>query len=117
MSTIEIRDLIVCYHVGVPDRERERPQRLSLTVVMETDFVPAAHEEALEKTIDYYAVSERLRDYGIGRSWRLLETLVLELSELILSEFGPRSVSIEIKKFILSDTQYVAVKHHQNALG
>ncbi len=42
MSRISIVDLEVFYRVGVPDAERAQPQRLLLTVEMESDFSAAA---------------------------------------------------------------------------
>jgi dihydroneopterin aldolase len=42
MSKISIVDLEVFYRVGVPDEERAQPQRLLLTVEMESDFSAAA---------------------------------------------------------------------------
>ena len=42
MDTITIKDLSVFYCVGVPDKERAKPQRLLLTVEMMLDFSYAA---------------------------------------------------------------------------
>ena len=41
MDQIIIQDLEVFYRVGVPKRERAKPQRLLLTVQLEHDFGPA----------------------------------------------------------------------------
>jgi len=110
MSTITIKDLEVWYRVGVPDGEREKPQRLLLTLEMHNDFTAAAATDDLTQTIDYYAVTRRLLKLGEGRSWKLIETLALEIADLVLKEFRPASVTVEIKKFILPETRWVAVK-------
>jgi len=110
MDTITIKDLEVWYCVGVPDDERARPQRLALTVELDLDCAPAAATDDLSRTIDYYAVTRRLAELGQGRSWRLIETLAVDMANLILAEFGARRVSVEVKKFILPNTRYVAVK-------
>ncbi len=107
MDCIVIKDLSVHYHVGVPDEERAQPQRLALTIEMEHDF--SGIGDALDRTIDYYAVSRRLLDFGNGRSWKLIETLAVEIAEMILREFKARRVTVEVKKFILPETEYVAV--------
>ncbi|MDB6027753.1 MAG: 7,8-dihydroneopterin aldolase, partial [Verrucomicrobiales bacterium] len=60
MDTITISDLEVSYHVGVPDEERATAQRLLLTVEMELNFSDAAKTDDLTKTVDYFAVSQRL---------------------------------------------------------
>ena len=108
MDRIAIQDLTVFYHVGVPDAERANPQRLSLTVEMERDFSQIG--DALERTIDYQALSQRLLDFGRGRSWRLIETLAVELAEMILREFKPSRVTVEVKKFILPQARHVSVR-------
>ena len=76
MAKISIVDLAVSYHVGVPDAERAQPQRLLLTVDMETDFAAVAKSDSIADTINYYAVSQGLLRFGNGREWKLLEKLV-----------------------------------------
>jgi dihydroneopterin aldolase len=110
MDTIIIRDLEVRYRIGVPAAEREHPQRLLISLEMTRDFRPAAAADDLSLTIDYHAVALRLRDWGKGRSWRLLETLATEIADLARGEFGAQSVTVVIKKFVLPDARYVAVK-------
>jgi dihydroneopterin aldolase len=110
VDTIIINELEVFYRVGVPEAERAQPQRLQLTIEMGSDFAAAALTDELAQTIDYYAVAERLRHFGEGRSWRLLERLAVDVAELVRSEFGARTVSVEVKKFVLPDARYVGVR-------
>lgn len=108
MDRIAIHDLAVLFHVGVPAAERANPQRLTLTVEMEHDF--SVIGDALDRTIDYQAVSQRLLDYGRERSWQLIETLAVELAEMILREFKPSRVTVEVKKFVLPQARHVSVR-------
>jgi FolB domain-containing protein len=110
MDTIAIRDLEVHFHVGVPDEERERAQRLLIDVEMETDFSAAADHDDLGQTIDYYAVSRRILRLGEGRSWRLIESLSAEIAGLVVAEFGAETATVEIKKFILPEARHVSVR-------
>jgi len=105
---ISIVDLEAFYRVGVPDAERAQPQRLLLTVEMETDFT-AAQSDSLADTIDYYAVTQRLLRFGEGREWKLIEKLAADLATAILAEFHPSAVRVEVKKFIIPQARYVAV--------
>jgi len=109
-DTIQLVDLEVFYRVGVPDAERVAPQRLLLTVSMRHDVSAAAAADDLTKTIDYHAVSRRLLALGDGRQWRLIETLAVEIAELVLRDFGVAAVAVEVKKFILPETRYVSVR-------
>jgi FolB domain-containing protein len=107
---IRLVDLEVFYRVGVPDGERANPQRLLLSVSMFRDVQAAAAADDLTQTIDYSAVSRRLLALGDGREWRLIETLAVEIAELVRREFGADAVAVEVKKFILPETRYVSVR-------
>ncbi|HTR43363.1 MAG TPA: dihydroneopterin aldolase [Pseudomonadales bacterium] len=106
---ISIVDLEVFYRVGVPDEERAKPQRLLLTIEMEFDFSTAAKTDSIADTIDYFAVSQRLLKFGDGQSWKLIEKLATDIYEMILCEFRPQNVSVEVKKFVIPQAQYVSV--------
>lgn len=110
MDTIIIHELEVFYRVGVPDEERADAQRLLLTVEMRKDFTAAAKDDDLAATIDYYAVSRKLLKLGDGRTWKLIETLACDIAQIILSEHGAASVTVEVKKFILPEARHVAVR-------
>ena len=111
-DAIIISELEVFYRVGVPDAERAQPQRLLLSVEMEPrqGFASAAAADDLTRTIDYFAVSRRLLSLGQGREWRLIETLAVEIAETIGCEFGAGTLRVEVKKFILPEAKYVAVR-------
>jgi 7,8-dihydroneopterin aldolase/epimerase/oxygenase len=109
MAEIAIVDLEVRYRVGVTEAERAQPQRLLLTVEMETDIAAASRDDSLEHTIDYQSVADDLLRFGDGRSWRLLEALVTEVADLILAKYKPVSVRVEAKKFVIIEARYVAV--------
>ncbi len=110
MDQIIINELEVFMRVGVPEAERAKPQRLLLTVELDHDFAAAARNDRLQETIDYHAVAARLAGFGRRRSWKLVETLAVDMAEMILREFKPKRVSIEIKKFILPQARHVAVR-------
>lgn len=109
MAKISIVDLEVFYRVGVPDAERAQPQRLLLTIELESDFAAAAKSDGIADTIDYYAVTQLLLKFGAGREWRLIEKLASDIADAILAEFKPSGVSIEVKKFIIPEARYVSV--------
>ena len=102
------------YRVGVPDAERAQPQRLLLTVEMESDFSKAAKTDSIADTIDYFAVTQRLLKFGDGKSWKLIEKLAADIADAILSEFKPQSVTVEVKKFVIPQARHVSVKVAKN---
>jgi len=109
MSKISIVDLEVFSRVGVPDEERAQPQRLLLTVEMESSFSKAAKSDDIADTVDYFAVSQRLLKFGDGRSWKLIEKLAADIADMILAEFKPKGVTVEVKKFPIGQAKYVSV--------
>jgi FolB domain-containing protein len=109
MGTISIVDLEVFYRVGVPDAERAQPQRLLVTVQMEASFDAAAKSDGIADTIDYFAVTQRLLQFGDGREWKLIEKLASDIADVILAGFKPRSITVEVKKFIIPEAQFVSV--------
>ena len=108
-SKISIVDLEVFYRVGVPDAERAKPQRLLLTVEMRSNTAKASKSDSIADTINYFAVSQRLLKFGMGKSWKLIEKLAADICKMILIEFKPRSVSVEIKKFPIPQAKHVSV--------
>jgi FolB domain-containing protein len=109
MSRISIVDLEVFYCVGVTEEERSQPQRLLITVDMDYDFSTASMSDRIEKTINYFEVSQELLKYGDNRSWKLLEKLVSNIVDSIMSKFRPQTVLVEVKKFTIPQAKYVSV--------
>src|SRR3984957_9978997 len=109
MSKINIVDLEVFYRGGVPDEERAQPQRLLLTIEMDSNFSAAAKTDSIADTIDYFAVSQRLLKFGDGKDWKLIEKLAADICEMILAEFKPQSVTVEVKKFPIPQARHVSV--------
>jgi 7,8-dihydroneopterin aldolase/epimerase/oxygenase len=117
MNKIVIRHLAVQTHIGVPDKERAEPQKLLVTVEIEPLLSFAALQDHIERTVDYDAVARSIRALAGRRPRRLIETFAEEIAALILQDFRARRVSVEIRKFILPDTDYVAVHCVREKVG
>lgn len=109
MGAIRIEELEVHYRVGVPDEERARPQRLLINLRMDVDFEEAAKSDDLAHTVDYFAVCQRLLQFGEGRSWKLIEKLAADIADTILAEFAVASVEVEVRKFVIPEARFVSV--------
>lgn len=110
VDTITIKDLAVLCRIGVPEEERAKPQRLLITVEMSGDFSRACLSDDILATVNYYDVSRRMVELCQDRVYKLIERLAWEIAEMILTEFNSESVSVEVKKFILSDARHVSFK-------
>jgi len=116
MDQIVIKNLQVSYCVGVPDAERAVPQRLLLSLILDHDFSAASGHDDLIHTIDYFAVCKRLLVFGENKSWKLIESLASEIAQCVLAEFKPARVQVEVRKFIIKETDYVAVRIERSRL-
>jgi dihydroneopterin aldolase len=114
MSKITIVDLEVNYCIGVTEEERAQPQRLLVTVDMNFDFSSAAVSDRIEKTINYYDVAQDVLKFGENRSWKLLERLALNLADMVLAEYKPNAVLVEVKKFTIPQARHVSVTLAKN---
>lgn len=106
---IEIRGLRIESHIGVPDDERASTQGLLVDVRIQPlrDF--SAMPDALEATADYFAISERIKTLAGARPRKLIETLADEIASTVLREFAVLRAEVTVRKFILPDTEHVAV--------
>jgi dihydroneopterin aldolase len=107
---IEIRNLEVTTHIGVPEEERREPQRLSVTLILEPNRSFEGLEDRIENTVDYAAVCEAVKKVAATRPRQLVETLAEEVASHLLNRFPIWRISVEIRKFILPETEYVAVR-------
>jgi dihydroneopterin aldolase len=109
-DTIVIEQLELAAHIGVPDEERATVQRLtvSLRLKVERDFRELGDD--LRKTVDYFAVAEQVKELAAEKPRRLIETLSEEIAAAVLRDFAVAAVEVELRKFILPDTAFVAVR-------
>lgn len=107
---IHIAGLELTAHIGVPSEERAEPQRLTVGLRIEPGRGFTGLGDELENTVDYFALTRRLKRLASERPRKLIETLVEEIAECVLREFAVRRVEVELRKFILPDTEYVAVR-------
>jgi dihydroneopterin aldolase len=96
--------------VGVPDEERAQPQRLTVSLVLQPPGNFGDLGDDLARTVDYAAVCEELRRFVSDREGKLIETLAHEMAEHLLRNFELARVELELRKFILPETRYVAAR-------
>ena len=107
---ILIDSLVLTAFIGVPDEERAAAQRLTVNLVLEPirDFTTLG--DAIENTVDYFRVCEDVKALGLVRPRHLLETLAEDIAARLLARFALRAVEVELRKYVLPDTAFVAVK-------
>jgi dihydroneopterin aldolase len=107
---IRIKELELMARVGVPDEERAQPQRLTISLVLQPRRPFGELGNDLTRATDYAAVCAEVRHFVSGRQDKLIETLAHETAEYLLRKFDLVQIELEVRKFILPETRYVAVR-------
>ena len=110
MNEILIRGLRARAFIGVPDEERASAQELAIDITLEPKTPFADLGDDLSKTVDYAAVAARVISIVEERPRRLIETLASDIVSALVAEFPARAATVEIRKFILPNTDHVAVR-------
>ncbi len=102
---IHIRELEISACVGVPDAERAKPQRLTVSITLWP--MAGFHEldDQLEKTVNYADVCREVKEFVAGRNDKLIETLGDAIARHLLRAFPLRRVRLELRKFILPEVE------------
>ncbi|NLJ36742.1 MAG: dihydroneopterin aldolase [candidate division WS1 bacterium] len=85
-------------HHGVDDSERELGGRFSLDVELYCDLRAAGRSDSLHDTVDYKAVYELVRQVEAGCNYKLLEALVHDVAQAVLSRFVVDAVTVRARK-------------------
>ena len=106
---IHIEQLEVFARIGVPDDERSAPQRLTFSITLSPMRDASQLDDQIAKTVNYAAVCAETKKFVRDRSDRLIETLADALAKHLLEVFEIRRITVELRKFILSDVKFVSV--------
>jgi dihydroneopterin aldolase len=107
---IRIEELELMGRIGVLDEERAQPQPLTVSVILQPRGGFRGLQDDLGRTVDYAAVCAELEAFVSGRTDKLLETLADAMADQLLRRFELTRVELEIRKFVLPQTRYVAVR-------
>jgi dihydroneopterin aldolase len=107
---ILIEELELMAQVGVPDEERAQPQRLTVSLILQPRNHFGDLGDDLGRTIDYAALCADLQRFVSGRRDKLIETLAQEMAQHLLQSFPLVRVELELRKFVLPETRYVAAR-------
>lgn len=108
-DAIHIEQLEVFARIGVPDDERSRPQRLTVSITFWPAELGRELGDDLGRTVDYAAVCAETTKFVDTRSDRLIETLADALANHLLGVFEIRRITLELRKFILPQVEFVSV--------
>ena len=110
MDTVFIKGLKVRATVGVFEWERHIRQNLLVDLELRADVSRAAKSDALEDTLDYKTISQRVVKFIEQSEYHLVESLAEALADLIRKEFAVGWLRLRIAKpFAVRPAQEVGV--------
>mgnify|MGYP001826607072 FL=1 len=98
MDTIFLNDLRVETVIGIFDWERKVRQTISNDLEMAADIRRAAATDAIEDTLNYKAVAQRLIGFIEASDYGLVETLAERIAEIVVTEFDVPRVKVTLHK-------------------
>jgi FolB domain-containing protein len=108
-DVIRIERIELLAHIGVPDDERSQPQRLTINVAFWPNKSGPELNDDIARAVNYAAVCAEVRKFVGERRDKLIETLADKLAFHLLQMFGICRITIELRKYILPDVEFVSV--------
>ena len=109
-DTIIISGLEVMAHIGITEEERRIEQRLLVSITLTPFKGFEGIEDEIERTIDYVRVAEVIQREARAIHRSLIETMTGDIINAIMAAFPVKAVEVELRKFVLPGTEYVAVR-------
>ena len=106
---IHIHQLELMASIGVPEEERARPQRLTISLTLWPTGGGVDLNDDINRTVNYAAVCAETKKFVGQRRDKLIETLADALALHLLEVFEMRKITIEVRKFILPEVEFVSV--------
>jgi dihydroneopterin aldolase len=106
----EIVDLRVPTKIGVPEAERSRPQTVAFNVCFQIRTAFRDLRDEISRTVDYGSIANEIRATAEENQAQLIETLVGDVADRLITRFPLSRVEVELKKFVLPNTEYVSVR-------
>lgn len=106
---IHIEGLEILANIGVPEEERAAAQRLSFNVTFWPMRPATDLDDEIRRAVNYAAVCAEVRKFVGERRDKLIETLADKLAFHLLQMFEIRRITIELRKYILPDVEFVSV--------
>ncbi|HVF71637.1 MAG TPA: dihydroneopterin aldolase [Chthoniobacterales bacterium] len=106
---VHIEQLEVLAHIGVPEEERAAPQRLTFNLTFWPIRQAAEMDDDIGKAVNYATVCSETRKFVESRGDKLVETVADALARHLLDRFEIRKITIELRKYILPETDFISI--------
>lgn len=97
-SSITIHGIQLNAQCGVTETERNQPQPALVDLTLRCPNDQAFHSDQLTDTVDYAALTQRVREIGERQPCALLETLAEHLCQKLFHEFPLTQIEVWVRK-------------------
>ncbi len=116
MDKILLQNLEVDAIVGILEWERVVPQRLLLSIELQSHITTAAKSEKIEDALNYAEVALVVENLIVEKKYRLIERLVEEVAALLLKDFPTSWVKVRCQKpQVIKNCQAVGIEIERGA--
>jgi dihydroneopterin aldolase len=106
---IHIEQLELSARIGVPEKERATPQRLTVSISFWPYYEQRDMADKIDNTVNYSIVAQETKNFVRDQSTNLIETLADQLATHLLKTFRIQKITLELRKFPLEDAKHVSV--------
>lgn len=97
MDFINLQDIGLWTHVGVPDNERKTEQRIRVSIELGTDLSAAGKTDDVTDSINYADVVESIHRLA-KKERKTIEKLAEDIATMILKDFAADQVKVSVWK-------------------
>jgi 7,8-dihydroneopterin aldolase/epimerase/oxygenase len=108
-DVIRIERLELFAHIGVPEEERAEAQRLTFNLTLWPARPLAELDDEIRRAVNYAAVCAEVKSFVQDRRDKLIETLAQAVAARLLERFEIRRITVELRKYILPEVEFVSV--------
>jgi FolB domain-containing protein len=98
MDKIFIKDLLVRAIIGINPEERVKKQDILINMTLFADIRQAAQSDDIADAVNYKAITKRVIEHVENSSDLLVEKLVSDIAQLVLTEFHVDAVRVRVEK-------------------
>ncbi|HJS17394.1 MAG TPA: dihydroneopterin aldolase [Anaerolineales bacterium] len=98
MDQVFISDLIARGIIGVNDWEREKPQEISINIVLFVDLHKVGISDDIQDSVNYRTVAKKVLAHAETAQRQTVEALAADIARLCLEHPGVRQVRVRIEK-------------------
>lgn len=107
---IHIQGLEIFARIGVPEEEQAKPQRLTFHLTLWPIRFSHDLQDDISRAVNYATVCGEVKQFVEARRDRLIETMANALALHLLEAFEIRRVTVELRKYILPEVEFVSVR-------